>query len=255
MVEFVYADTLKRHYSVFGEFYRLDIGQQRLLCRRRVELVHTGQGAAEPLALDIAKGSTPDAVAILMNPGGVRPSEDLDGFLNSLPLTHCYSRQDLTQSDTLHRLKPDNTQYQLMRLMQAMGWNHLRLVNLSDLCDANSQSFARRLADLLEQHPSLPHSIIDTARIADWQALVGDAMLAGSFAIAAWGAPSVLEPQARECIQRLPSIIGVEQAFPWYRFASPYRKDHKLEWLNTMLLKLTMPIAANSIGEKVNYSD
>ena len=222
-MEFVYAETLKSQYSAFGEFYRLDTGRQQLLCRRRVELVEK----------DVADvNSPPDAVAILMNPGNARFLQP--GTSTRIPVIDADDVQAIARLNQLHPLKSDNTQYQLMRLMQRMAWSHLRLINLSDLCDANSQSFAHRLADLMHQKPGLPHSLLCQTRMHEWDALVMDVARHHAPVIAAWGSNRVLETQALDCIRRLPSLAGLALNTPWFRFASPYRKDQKLNWLNEM---------------------
>ena len=228
-MEFVYADVLKARYRVFGEYYRLDIGPQRLLCRRRVEIV-----TAE---LDMT-GSQPDAVLILMNPGNIR----LVDAEVEIPVVPSDRLDELETLNALHALKPDNTQYQLMRLMRLMGWYRLRLINLSDVCDANSQSFASRLSQLLVDHPGLPHSILDPQRQAEWRFLMGttsDGALGTPVPIAAWGSNSALEAQALECLERIPNLLGLPLDTPWFRFASPYRKDQKLAWLEGMHQLLT----------------
>ena len=43
--------------------------------------------------------------------------------------------------------KPDVTQYQVMRIMAEMGWDHVRIVNLSDIREPKSIKFFKRVKE------------------------------------------------------------------------------------------------------------
>lgn len=220
-MEFEYAATLKTAFRVLGDFYHLDVAGESVLCRRRVEILTSDMP-------DVEANRTPDAVAILMNPGSLRLVDEAAWQVTE--------RQPLDTA-RLQALKPDNTQYQLMRLMRLQQWRHLRLLNLSDVCDADSQSFARRLKALLVTLPDCPHSVLHPQRQDEWERLIGNGPV-----MAAWGSNAVLEPQALACLARVPDIIGVPTTEPWFRFASPYRKDQKLLWLEQMQQQLQTPV-------------
>ncbi len=218
-IEFEYAESLKNDFEVKGEFYRLDRGEKEaLVCRRRVEIC---------LKNSAGKSTQPDAVAVLMNPGSIRfaaPTEEV-----SLPQITNAAR--LPMRDThLKSLKPDNTQYQLMRLMRQMGWERLRLINLSDLCDANSDSFARLYRELNDdsQADAIPHSLLHLSRANELKRL-----LKADHLILAWGSNPVQQADAEAFLKltKRRKPIGLALDYPWYRFASPYRKDQKLSWL------------------------
>ena len=222
-IEFEYADSLKNDFEVKGEFYRLTRqDKEAIVCRRRVEI-----------SLKSATGQKvqPDAVAVLMNPGSIRfadPTEEA-----SLP--QIGNAAQLPLRDThLKALKPDNTQYQLMRLMRQMGWARLRLINLSDLCDANSDSFARLYRELNDNSDTdaIPHSLLHPSREKELKRLLKADQL-----ILAWGSNPVQQADAEAFLKlvkrRKPAGLALE--YPWYRFASPYRKDQKMSWLQEMV--------------------
>ncbi|MAD46553.1 MAG: hypothetical protein CMI02_13895 [Oceanospirillaceae bacterium] len=215
-MQFEYAETLKQDYLVSGEFYRLQAGQQGFLCRRRAEICHRDSGLQ----------SRPDAVAVLMNPGSARPLsplvEDRLPWLASAAGLRIDNRR-------LQALHPDNTQYQLMRLMRLMNWRHLRLINLSDLCDANSQSFAQLFTQLGALDSSHPDSLLHPARQPEMKRL-----LKADVRLAAWGSNAVLKEHAQQFLKSNRQLKGLALEAPWYRFASPYRKDQKLSWLSGM---------------------
>ena len=49
--------------------------------------------------------------------------------------------------------------------------------------------------------------------------------------IVAWGRQAVLRNAAIDFLNRYENVVGLAGDYPWYRFASPYRKDQKLGWL------------------------
>ncbi len=225
-IEFEYADSLKNDFEVKGEFYRLTQDEENtLICRRRVEI---------SLKSATGQNDQPDAVAILMNPGSIRFADPVEE--GSLPLITNAAR--LPMRDThLKSLKPDNTQYQLMRLMRQMGWERLRLINLSDLCDANSDSFARLYRELNNdsQAEAIPHSLLHPSRAKELKRL-----LKADDLILAWGSNPVQQADAEAFLKltKRRKPIGLALEHPWYRFASPYRKDQKMSWLREMVYLL-----------------
>lgn len=227
MIEFEYADSLKQDFTVQGEFYRLSLrDEEPLICRRRVEI---------SLRSEAGINTQPDAVAVLMNPGSIRLLETNQA--RHFPLLDNPTHWPLRNTN-LRLLKPDNTQYQMMRLMRQMNWKRLRLINLSDLCDANSDSFARLYRELNgdSEAEALPHSLLHSSRNKELKRL-----LKADHLILAWGSNPVQQADAEAFLKlvkrRKPMGLALEH--PWYRFASPYRKDQKVSWLReiTALLK------------------
>ena len=242
-MEFIYAAELKQQFQVCGYFYYLSLPCGDVLCRSSAdifskEIIPLSFGA--PAMSD----ATPDAVGILMNPGGANWLADQLKSDNEIP--HWKSGDASVTAIKSLWLKTDNTQYQLMRLMKAMGWKHLRLVNLSDICIADSTAFAHQFrklaaanvenaacdADEAEMHrPS--HSILAPHRRAEF-----DQLTEAGVVFAAWGSNGVLKSLAEECLVRFPDIQGLALERPWFRFASPYRKDQKMSWLEGMVAQL-----------------
>jgi len=50
--------------------------------------------------------------------------------------------------------KPDNAQYQIMRIMLLQKWEHVRVLNLSDLRNGNSGNFSIEYKELKKLVPS-----------------------------------------------------------------------------------------------------
>ena len=226
-MEFVYASELKQSYQVWAHFYYLKIAKHRWLCRSVADIVASSAVAPKDSAV-------PQAIAVMMNPGSAKPSINakpfMDGVMNASAVTNMSRRRlfDISQPRFKIQVAPDNAQYQLMRLMKRKQWSRLRIINLSDLCEGSSKDFPTlyRAVDLHD--PSHPESLMHAKREEEL-----DAHLQGiSNVILAWGRQPVLAEAAIAFCQRVPTAVGLARDYPWYRFASPYRKDQKLSWLN-----------------------
>ena len=64
-MNFIYADSLKLLFNVFGHFYDLKIRKKIFKCRSVLEIVSNN--------LEYSPNLLPDAVVIMMNPGSSRP--------------------------------------------------------------------------------------------------------------------------------------------------------------------------------------
>ena len=227
---FVPAADLKRQFGCLGFFYRLRIPDGTILrCRNVLEIVE--QSSLHDRNMHLRQ---PDACAIMMNPGSSRPlfSQD-DGPV--VDATHT----DLLNHMTLVPTRPDNTQYQIMRIMKSAGWSHVRVLNLSDIREPKSpllfQSM-KRLQNILDEPV---HSIFSDPRLTEFRALYGSRMVP---VIAGWGRHPDLEPLARLFCSRVPELrlLGVPVPGAPFRYGhpSPHVHQQKLAWLQTVLEQL-----------------
>lgn len=221
-MDFVYANELKEKYQVFGHYYDLKLGSEVFPCRRVADIIDR-----QFLDLTDLSSVSPQAVVIMMNPGSSSPA-DADyqpTKLSSRKLLAADYHSDWTE------IKPDNTQYQMMRLMGLQKWQHLRIINLSDLREGNSGTFAKNFRQAEQLNKQNPHSYLHPKRQSELLSLCEQA----DAVIAAWGSNPVQKEQALACIQLFKEmnipLLGLPLEAPWYRFASPYRKDQKLSWL------------------------
>jgi hypothetical protein len=96
----------------------------------------------------------------------------------------------------------DITQYQLMRLMDKMSWQHVRVVNLSDIRDPKSKVFCRRYREVELRPLGEVHSVFAPVRkseLADKLKRKLDAPI-----LLAFGIEKGLMPLAQQCVGRLP---------------------------------------------------
>jgi len=222
---FIYAEELKQRFQVKAYFYRLIMAKQQWLCRSLLEIEYLDDAIQcseqERKTEGFEKGY--DALIIMMNPGSARPIQQ-DVNVPSLSRRALF---DLNAQRPMITVKPDSAQYQLMRLMELRVWQRIRLINLSDLCEGNSRVFADRHKELDRFDRTHPESILHHQRRAELNAIIESV----GVVIVAWGTQPVLKVAAQTMLGLLRDPLGLSLQAPWYRFASPYRKDHKLHWL------------------------
>jgi hypothetical protein len=218
-MEFLYADELKRRFDVVGHFYNLKIGRASLPCRSVLEIFDKDDPPT--------KKRRPDAVVVMMNPGSSRPLDR--GY--AIPT---FTREAVFAGDWEKEFtptRPDNAQYQIMRVMVRQCWDYVRVLNLSDLRNPNSGDLVKDFEAAGKLDASHPHCMTHARRAAELSEALKTAK--GGPVIAAWGSVACLRASAGAMLGKKRGWIGwrVEEGEPWYRYASPYRKDQKLDWL------------------------
>jgi hypothetical protein len=221
--EFIPAKTLKQHYQVWGHFYRVDLrAGEQLLCRSVVEIVLQGETPANP-----------DAIFIMMNPGSSEPIESVDQRLKE--------RNVPRMKVSLVPAKPDPTQYQLMRVMHTMGWQSIRVLNLSDLINTRGTDFARQYIALELRTGFDAHSIFSERRKTELAQKLKRKR--GAPIILAWGLNEALDPLIHRCLQSIGHLKGVtglltEGSKKKYRHPLPALQQQKQQWVRDMVDEL-----------------
>ncbi len=235
MTPFLYAAELKKLFRCYGHFYRLKCaGSAPLLCRSTLEITSLpceAVGAdADPGDLfgdADAERSLPDAVVIMMNPGSSRPIAEGDtNSLLTIPLPDDFQKP-------LVLTQPDNTQYQLMRIMVSKGWNHLRILNISDIRNPKSTSFIARTKALEGLKNGGAHSLFSKVRKNERERML-ERKPSAPF-ILGWGQDIGLVPLAKQCMSRIEGerIVTVPSEKNPFLTAhpSPMMQTKKEEWL------------------------
>ena len=120
--------TLIRHVSTesastvhfYGDFYTLPDG---LRCRSTLEIVTTQRDGTQLAHLSCHE---PDLVVIMANPGGSRPTAAFE-----------WQQREPARIGELVNLReavPDQTQTKIVAIMESRQYNHVRVLNLSDVC-------------------------------------------------------------------------------------------------------------------------
>jgi hypothetical protein len=229
MADFTYAAELKKTFRCYGHFYRLRVpGMEPLLCRSVLEIISLTSPRPRPVQ---PAHRLPDAVVIMMNPGSSRPIEDGDtDSLLTMPLPAGFQKP-------LVLTQPDNTQYQVMRVMASQKWKHARVLNISDLRDPKSPSFIARVQRLATLPDGDTHSLFCKRRKEERDPLLR--RKAGAPLILGWGQDAGLLPLAQQCLAcvRGEKIITVPAGNDPALTAhpSPMLQSKKQEWLESIL--------------------
>lgn len=215
-MKFIYADALKQLFTVTGSFYQLSINRKRYNCRNKLEIKST----------NYVGGCKPDVIVVMMNPGSSKPIDKN----HTQPQYTATMIHDLV-NPTLVKTKPDNTQYQIMRLMLLKNWNYAIIINLSDLSCGNSTDFAK-VFDSISSRAHID-SIFHDKRINELNKLLEQynkkKILVG------WGSLSVQKEFMLKAINKLKryKLIGISsnECENCYSHPSPLLKTKKVQWL------------------------
>nr|WP_320145258.1 hypothetical protein [uncultured Anaeromusa sp.] len=230
MINFVYADELKKKYCVYGSFYNINFESTTIECRRLLEIFsiqHLSREKSKSLQYHESFLGSPDAVFIMMNPGSSKPL-----LPHYIPPTfvHNDTLPEKILNNSLVITQPDNAQYQIMNVMNHKKWNHVRILNLSDIREAKSEHFFSQIKILT----GLLHSIFAPPRLYELQLALSPSVIP---VFAAWGRDKSLIPLATQCLSILPNdytIKGVRKPgddYRLYSYASPPPMKYKLKWL------------------------
>lgn len=231
-MKLVKEKQLKKEYISFGRFYILKYDNQRQHdCRSVLEIF-------ERNAYQEMKSTNKiDAVIIMMNPGSCKPK-----------VTYNYDCKSLNQVEAgelniikLVEAEPDTTQYQVMRVMKIMGWKYVRVINLSDYINPESESFYEVIKELSSFDKIFFHSIFSEKRKKD---IIEIFKSEKEFkVIAAWGVDTALELLIQRALKEnnLNKRVGCDKTYinkkkqNFYYYHPLY---HQEEWMNEIVEKL-----------------
>ncbi len=249
MSKFLYAAELKKTFRCYGHFYRLNVKEtEPLLCRSMLEITSlpreaVGAGTDPDDLFSSGKNyhtcasvikedelNMPDAVVIMMNPGSSRPIEEGDtNSLITMPLPVNFEKP-------LALTQPDNTQYQLMRIMVSKHWKHIRILNISDIRDPKSPSFIARTKALDGIEGGDAHSLFSKVRKDEREQMLK--RKDGAPFILGWGQDAGLIPLAKQCLsciegEKIVTVpAGNDPALTAH--PSPMMQAKKVDWLDNI---------------------
>ncbi|WP_394231257.1 hypothetical protein [Niallia oryzisoli] len=215
MVDYVYAEQLKKEFKVVASFYNQKVKGKVFPCRNHAYVIRKGNQLNHEV----------NAILILMNPGTSSPIRK-EAFVPTLNL-------ELPSCIPYIEAKPDPTQYQVMRLMKVKDWTRVSILNLSDLCAGNSEDFKKLLQEA-EDSGFHFHSIFSVEREKELQSQLSTA---NGPILLAWGTNGILEPLANKALKKLPSerIKGLKSTNkPFYYHINPILKEKQIELLTKM---------------------
>lgn len=231
MVEFIYAKKLKMEYSIFANFYNIITNNQSIIpCRNVLQIYHNDCFDEEDI-----DNLVPDALFVLLNPGSAKLNED---ELDEKEIPN-YDINELSENlidNTILPTHPDNTQYQVMRVMKEMGWKFVRVINLSDIIATNKKEFIIKFKNFEVDNTTDVHSIFSERRKEERDIMFyikDEAPI-----IVGWSFDCKVRDLATRCIRHIPKekIIGVSANL----YMHPTAYSRQQEWLNEILGLLTI---------------
>jgi hypothetical protein len=227
VIQYLPAAALKPDFRVLGHFYTLQFSPlQTVACRSVLELIHVSQSTENHNQIS---QQTPNAVVIMMNPGSSEPLVPVHNICAAATINEL--------AVSLVPTKPDTTQYQILRLMHYFQWQHVRVINLSDLRCAKSPEFISKFTALEAQTGGRVHSIFAPERRHELaQKLVQPNMPI----LCGWGVSDALTPLIEQCltgIHKYKNRLGVllEGTSDKYRHPLPMLQKAKEAWFQDMV--------------------
>jgi len=152
-----------------------------------------------------------DLLVIMMNPGSSKQESDTEIL------------------DKEVNCRPDPTQYQIMRVMENTSRKHAVVLNLSDLRNAKSQAFYKRIPELESSFEA--HSIFSESRYSEIESYLQISIPV----IAAWGVSpklDLLSQKAWNLLHNTP-VIGwfkdENKRIPYHPY--PRHQAKRKEWI------------------------
>lgn len=230
-MQFIYAKELKKEFVVLGSFYKLKYSNGKVIdCRNVLEIYK------KSLYISIKNTSTPEALFIMMNPGKSEPKKKTyqPPLVNE---TELVTRQQIDIK--LVETKPDTTQYQVMRVMKEKNWQHVRVINLSDYREKDSDKFYDKLEELKQYDKQLLHSIFSSKRSVELRNLISQQK--NLRFVSAWGVSTNLDDLISLAIKnkKLKNRIGNKKCEDEFYYYHPLRRDQpRIAWVEDLLKKL-----------------
>lgn len=209
-MELITKKELLKEFEVEASFYNVRINDLLFECRSQARIKRKGTLKEEY-----------DAVLVLCNPGSCKSSlspQELDPRIERIPFV-------LAQSD--------QTQEQIMRLMELRQWDQVNMINLSDICSGNIDDFQSKLA-IAKKALFTCHSIFSKERRDELLSVI---QLNKGPVIACWGKRQFMKNE----ITTILSSDLFNKIKGWKNSTSPYYyhpnlriPDRNKEWLITM---------------------
>lgn len=216
-MSFILAQDLRKMFYTEGVFYTKELNGEKFACRSVARIRRKGADTTQA-----------DAVFVMVNPGSCEPVAENYEYppfvetMNDLPFVPARS---------------DQTQYQIMRLMERKRWDLVDIVNLSDLRAGKIQNFRSYIQKFNLENDNT-HSIFSENRIEEVRRLVGE----DTVIIAAWGTHRAKRQRMIDAIEILTNMGEVNglphETAPYYYHPFPMVKEKCIKWLDDICLQL-----------------
>lgn len=159
-----------------------------------------------------------------MNPGCSKPKNDTEWSKSSIPNLSCLSEA-----------VPDDTQFQIMRVMDKTGFKNAIILNLSDVCETSSKEFARKVDGLSYSKLGERHSIFSDSRANELSRILN--YYSGDVAILASGVGYKLRYLTRQMLKRIKFTNLISIPHENGQFYHPLPRGGQEKWVAEIVKK------------------
>ena len=188
---------IREYFDITGYFYEI----KEYSFRKYLNIKRKGTNASKP-----------DLMVVMMNPGSSRQEKEFAAVFDK-------------EVPTI----PDNTQDQIMRVLNNINFSYARILNLSDIRESKSKIFYEKINVLDKKNIS--HSIFEEKRTEDFEKL----FVKNLPVICAWGVNEKLTPLANLTINKIKNqqIIGIKKETVTNAYYHPLPQNYtkQKEWV------------------------
>lgn len=213
-------------YSCYGHFYDIYFSGEKISeCRSVLEIVRK----TTDFTITGLSQSIPDAIAIMMNPGTSVPVSEIPEIINLETFILDFNSKKLVITI------PDNTQSRIMKIMNCFNWNHVRVINLSDIREKKSGKLGKLIKDFERNTSCDRHTIFSNTRTLERGFALSDKSVP---LLLAWGTKGCIKKYATECLSILSNrqIFGIPSMQEEIFYHHPLTT--KLSWYSIMKQQL-----------------
>lgn len=220
-------EELRAMHRCYGHFYTLKVSSAVIVpCRSVLEIVKASSDLKEVQMLSTRK---PNATVIMMNPGGSEPLEPRE----SEDIIEAENFNIKFRGKLLADASPDETQDRIMNVMAVLGWEHVRILNLSDVREVDSDFLDRHLDQFNVINDSSIHSIFSDARSGE-----RTAAFCGNntpLIMLGWGTKQYLKPAARYALHYINQVLKAKYIGIKQRGCCYYHPGRRKNWHNDII--------------------
>jgi hypothetical protein len=213
---YIKAKVTNEIFKVWGSFYNLEANDQTFTFRNALDIANKEIAQKELLEDKL------DALVVMLNPGSSKPLDP--------------SKIQNKRGVELTLSKPDTAQYQVMSLMYHQNWNHVRILNLSDLREPKSQLFFNTLQSIDSVFKKDDHSIFCSQRSKEFNSLYN--LKENANTILGWTLNPCIQSLAAMALSKgFQNIVGIGDQYNelLFRYPSPQNFKFKEEWLKDII--------------------
>lgn len=235
---------LEKQYIAFARFYILKYdNKEEKECRSILEIFerNCNDNLNEKNSYNsLNEENEIDAVFVMMNPGSGKPKEDYKQQCKNIEQVKNGELEDIEFVET----DPDDTQYQIMRVMRIMKWTYVRVINLSDYRNPQSESFYPMIKKSMPYDKEFIHSVFSKAREKEINSVFkADGKVR---VVAAWGVNTKLNKLIKLALENNNLIKRIGNDKTTYKRKKKYYYYHPLPknslkqdlWLDDIIKKL-----------------